>query len=598
MRVLLPCKRCVKAGTECVHTAHLGGKPPGESHHLAHHASKSSGHSAPFQQHTPVSDRQLSESSLGISSAQSAPHRQTQSRGSSGPHRPEDKEPLPPWHMFATPTFSRSQLGFPKLSSHEDARGDHTAERLEVGPEATLAALPVSERTPQRSSRAPSDATTTFDLVDKVLDLDGPSFCPLSSPVLHDTAGAVTTTATTTATSAHPHHMLQYSQAEPLTPSSYFNAATGSTMTSGGAGSQGLRDQQIQQQQHHLSVSGRSSVTAQDNCLHLLSQLSSKFLMDFGKSGAGDWSTTANNNNNNNNNNHLSSTISKLFDGLQIFLETVERLRPASSLENFSSGSECSYSDLCDESEFIGLTGDSQMQMHPITMAVNHVHGSSSTENTRHHRNRGVIAVESVGLPPTDDAAPQPLDMPTTLTILSCYTWLLKGYEVVLSGIHEMLASQDRLQDLQSLPAIVPGARIGGFGLEDHPDMQIEMVIHIGRQLLQRIEGALGVQVVSEMGKGGLGGSSRENPSSQGGGGGAGSATSDERGILDPKSAAAVLDSWFTNAASRGSSGGNGGDEDSGDSRGGRRVEITRTITNIRKHLRSYWRDYNGKTQL
>jgi len=597
--VLLPCKRCVKAGTECVHTAQLGGKPPGESHHLAHHASKSSGHSAPFQQQTPASERQLSESSLGISSTQSATHRQTcQSRGSSVPHRPEDNGPLPsPWRIFATPTFSRSQLGFPKLSSHEDARGDHTTERLEVGPEAMLAVLPVSERAPQRpgSSRAPSDATTTFDLVDKVLDLDGQSFYRLPSPVLHDTAGAVTTTATTTATSAHPNHMLQYSQAEPLTPSSYFNAATGSAMGSGGAGSQGLRDQQIHQQQHRLSVCGRSSVTAHGNCLHLLSQLSSKFLIDFGKSGATDWSTTANNNNNNNH--HLSSTITKLFDGLQIFLKTVERLRPASSLEYFSSGSEGSYSDLCDESEFIGLTGDSQMQMHPITMAANHVHRSSSTENAGHHRNRGGIAVESVGLPPTDDAAPQPLDMPTTLTILSCYTWLLKGYEVVLSGIHEMLASQDRLQGLQSLPAIVPGARIGGFGLEDHPDMQIEMVIHIGRQLLQRIEEALGVQVVSDMGKRGLGGSSPENPSSHGGGDGAGSTTSDERGILDPKSAAAVLDSWFTNAASRGSSGGIGGDEDSGDSRGGRRVEITRTITDIRKHLRSYWRDYNGKTQ-
>lgn len=590
--VLLPCKRCAKAGTECVHTANLGAKPPGGSHHAANHASKSSGHPSPFQTHTPVSDRQLNESSLGISSAQSAPHHQTQSRGNSGPHRPEDKETLPPWHVFATPTFSRSQLGFPKPSSHGDARGDHNAEGLEVGADGTLAALPVGERTPQRSSRAPSDATMTFDLVDKVLDLDGRGFCQLSSPVLHDTSGPVATTAATTAAaSAHPHRILQYSQAEPLTPSSYFNASTGSTMTSGGAGSQGLRDQQIQQQQYHLSVSGRSSVIAQDNCLHLLSQLSSKFLVDFGKSDAGDWPTTANNSRSSNNN-HLSSTISKLFDGLQIFLKTVERLRPASSLEKYSSESECSYSDLCDdESDFIGLTGDSQMQMHSITMEVDHVHGGSSAVNntSSHHRNRGAVAMERVGLPPADGGAPQPLDMPTTLTILTCYTWLLKGYEVVLSGIHEMLASQDRLQGMQSLPAIVHGASIGGFGLEDHPDMQIEMVIHIGWQLLQRIEGALGVQVVSEMGTGALGGSPRDirdNPS----------ATSDERGILDPQSAAAVLDSWFTNAASRRNSGGNGGEEDPGDSRGGRRVEITRTITNIRKYLRSYWKDYNGKT--
>ncbi|TLS27820.1 hypothetical protein PpBr36_02046 [Pyricularia pennisetigena] len=543
---------------------------------------------------------------MGISSAQPAPHRHTKSWGSSGSRRPDDKEPLAPWHMFATPTFSRSQLEFPKISSSRgEVRRDHTADGLEVGPEATLAALPVSERTSQRSSRAPSDAATTFDLVEKGLDLDGRSFCPLSSPVLDDAAGAVTTTATTTATLAHPNHILQYSQAEPLTPSSYFNASTGGNMNSGGVAGQGLRDQQVgNQQQRYQSVSGRSSVNAPENCLHLLSQLSSKFLMDFGKCGTGDWSTMADDNHSN-----LSSTIGKLFDGLQIFLKTIERLRPASPFDNFSSGSECSYSDLCDESEFIGLTGDSQMQMHPIGMAVDHVPGGSSAENTHHHhhhhdhhhnsRNRGMNAAE-----PTDGAAPQPLDMPTTLTILTCYTWLLKGYELVLSGIHELLSSQDRLQGLQSLPAIVHGVRIGGFGMDDHPDMQIEVVIHVGWQLMQRIEGVLGVQVVSEMGKGGLGGSHRDEPSSRGadgggGGGGAGSSSSssDERRILDPKSAAAVLDSWFTNATSRGGSGGNGADEDFGDLRGGRRVEIIRTITNIRKFLRSYWRDYNGKTQ-
>ncbi|TLD07675.1 hypothetical protein PgNI_10625 [Pyricularia grisea] len=578
---LLPCKRCVKAGAECIHTANLSVKPPGDGHHSAHRATESPGHPAAFQQETRVSDRQLRESSLGISPTQPAPQRQTQRwSSSSGPHRPEDRESLPPWHMFATPMFSRQQLGFSKLPSHANGPpDDRTADGFEVGSEAALAAPPGSERSPHRTSRAPSDGTTTFSLVDKVFDLDGRAVCPLSGSVLQENAGIVTAAASTTVTSAQTHHMLPFSQVEPLTPSSYFNVPTCSTLTTGGAGSQSLRDQQMQQHQRHGSASGRSSAATQDSCLQLLSQLSSKFLMDFGKSSAGDWSKMANNNTNN----HLSTTISNLFDGLQIFLKTIECLRPATFLENSSSDSECSYSDLCDESEFVGSTGDNQMQVYPGAMAVDHAHEGSSTENSAHRRGRGAS--------PTADAAPQPLDMPMTLTILTCYTWLLKGYEVVLSEIYQMLASQDRHQGLQTLPTIVQGVGIGGFKLEDHPDMQIEIVIHVGWQLLQRIEGLLGVRVVSDEGRGGLGGSSRDESSTEGGdGGGAGSSASDERRILDPRAAAAVLDSWFT-TTTRGGSGGSGPGEGTGDSNGGRTVEIKGTIANIRKYLRSYGRN-------
>nr|QFX78100.1 HffR [Hypoxylon fragiforme] len=623
--VLMPCKRCLKAGTECIHTAYLGGKTTGENPHVARHMSNSSSHSASYQQRTPVSDRQLRDLSPNISSTQSAPHHQTQDRGSSGPHR-SDKEPSPPWQMFATPTSSRSQLEFPKLSSHEDARTDHTTARMGVAPESSIVTPPLSERNPQRSSRIPSNSNSTFDLVDKVPDSDGRGFS--ISGLLHDASGTNPTT-----TSAHPHHMLQYPQAESLMSSNYFNTAAANVMASngsggsvGGGGGQGLREQQMQQQQqHHISAGGRSgvgsSVATTDDCLHRLSQLSSKLLMEFGKSGGNGnnssssssgggggswpWSSSSSSSSNNMggamtsfpslpsggtsswhqngtmaNNTYLSSTINKLFDSLQVFLETVERLRP-SSYQNFSSGSECSYSEQWDEPEFISPTDDTQM--YPSTITADQIHGSSTNNPSAHHRGVGAESGASGGAPPSDDAS-RTFDMPTTLTILTCYTWLLKGYEVVLSGIYEALVSQDRMQDLHSLPPILHGTRVGDFGLEDHPDMQIEIVIHVGSQFLQRIEGVLGVHVITER-LGGLGG--MQEYASQPGG----AAASDGREILDTKSAAALLENWFTSTHK----GGSGGEGDFGDPCGGRRVQIRRTIDNIRKLIRVYWRDYSGK---
>ncbi|RYP65275.1 hypothetical protein DL771_008387 [Monosporascus sp. 5C6A] len=429
-------------------------------------------------------------------SAQSAP--QAQRRKSSGPRPDEDASP--PWPIFAQPS-SRSQLGSqkpPHLLSHE-SRADHRLPEFS----ASLVTPPTRDKTQG------SDHASSFE---------GRGFCPVPS-LSHDD----------TRTSTHP---LQYPPAEPLASSSYFGTAANVMV------SQSLREQQM-----HLSGS------TTDECLHRLSQLSSKLLMDFGKassSNIGDmmpfpslptgtptWHQDATSGAATS---YLSSTVSKLFESLQVFLETVERLRPC---PNSSAASECSYSEQWDEPEFV------------------HIHGSSDTHQS---------LAESASAPPPD--APRPFDMPATLTILTCYIWLLKGYEMVLSGIQETLASQDRLHGLKSLPSIFHGPGIGSFALEEHPDMQIEIVIHIGSQLLHRIEGVLGIHVVSER---------RSIQDHQ----------ADGNEILDTNSAAALLDIWFAK----------GGNEEnnSGDPYGGRRVLIKRNVENIRTLLRKYWRDFRGK---
>ncbi|KAI0905583.1 hypothetical protein F4823DRAFT_566619 [Ustulina deusta] len=514
---LMPCQRCLKAGTDCVHTINLNGNPTGENHPVRHVAT-SSGHSASsYQQRPPVTDRQLKDFSIDMSPQ--SPQRQR--RKSTGP-RP-GKDASPPWSIFGQPA-SRSQLGSPKpphLLSH-DSRSDH---RLPE-PSASLVTPPASDKT-QRSSHGSS-----FDL-DKA-GLESRGFGPISN-LLHDNTGTST-------------HMLNYPPAEPLVPSNYFDT-TANVMVP-----QTLREQQMQ-------LSGSTT----DDCLHRLSQLSSKLLMDFGNassSNIGDMmpflssptgtSTWHPDGANGTATSYLSSTVSKLFESLQVFLETVERLRPRPAS---SSASECSYSDQWDEPEFVSATDESQL--YQGTIIVDHIPGSSDTRQS---------AAESAGTHPSD--APRPFDMPATLTILTCYTWLLKGYEMVLSGIQETLASQDRLQGLKSLPSIFHGPGIGSFALEDHPDMQIEMVIHIGSQLLHRIEGVLGIHVVSE-------GCSVQDGQVNG------------REILDTNSAAALLDIWFAK--------GGHGENNAGDPCGGRRVQIKHTVENIRRLLREYWRDFRGK---
>ncbi|KAI0516793.1 hypothetical protein F5B22DRAFT_606514 [Xylaria bambusicola] len=471
---LMPCQRCLKAGAECVATAHLTAKSTGDNH-PARHVSTSSSHSAsPYQQRSPAADRQLNDFSIEMP-PQSGPQAK---RKNSGDPRPS-KDASPPW----APT--------------------------------SLLSPPASDKS-QRSSHA------SFLDIEKV-GLESREFGPMSS-LLPNNAG----------TSAH---MLHYAPpADPIVSSNYFGTSTNMVVD------QNLREQP-------MDLAGSST----EDCLHRLSQLSSKLLVDFGKSNSsnnmGDMMnflsppnstpTWHQDGTSGMTTNYLSNTVSKLFESLQVFLETVEHLRPSPAS---SAASECSYSDHWDEPEFVSTSDDSQIFHNAIT--VDPMHGSSETHTS---------AADSASA----------LDMPATMTILTCYTWLLKGYEMVLSGIEETLATQGRLHGLKTLPSIFPGPGLGTFALENNPDMQIEIVIHIGSQMLHRIEGILGIHVVSE------------GCSISGG-------LADRREILDTSSAAALLNIWFAK--------GSQGENSPGDPYGSRRMQINHTIDSIRRQLREYWR--------
>jgi hypothetical protein len=77
-----------------------------------------------------------------------------------------------------------------------------------------------------------------------------------------------------------------------------------------------------------------------------------------------------------------------------------------------------------------------------------------------------------------------PLDTPTTLTTLACYTWLLHIYETILSRTQEALNGGT----LADMPDIVPGLTVGGFSLGERKDLQIEIFLQLSSRLMVRTE--------------------------------------------------------------------------------------------------------------
>lgn len=112
---------------------------------------------------------------------------------------------------------------------------------------------------------------------------------------------------------------------------------------------------------------------------------------------------------------------------------------------------------------------------------------------------------------------------PTTLTIMTCCIWLFHGYEAVFAAIHnalleqnqqrkdrraslsghegrvgdardpQQISTQSKSWKIESAPSLLPNVRIGGFQLDGHPHLQIEMLIYISCRILNQMESVLGI---------------------------------------------------------------------------------------------------------
>jgi hypothetical protein len=142
--------------------------------------------------------------------------------------------------------------------------------------------------------------------------------------------------------------------------------------------------------------------------------------------------------------------------------------------------SECSYSDLWGTFDFPPNNDlSSTASLAPISEGSAGVGTRKSPTSGRSSHSHGT-SVQNKGTSTPET----PLDMPTTLTTLACYTWLLHIYETILSRIQGALSGGT----MSAMPNIVPGLTVGGFSLEQRKDLQIEIFLQLSSNLMARTE--------------------------------------------------------------------------------------------------------------
>ncbi|PKY04629.1 hypothetical protein P168DRAFT_326447 [Aspergillus campestris IBT 28561] len=78
------------------------------------------------------------------------------------------------------------------------------------------------------------------------------------------------------------------------------------------------------------------------------------------------------------------------------------------------------------------------------------------------------------------------LDIPTVLSILFCYTYILQSFDDLLTPIHAAVT-----QSSPVVPATLVGLRLDGFNLDSHPALQLECLVNISWNRLEKIENTL-----------------------------------------------------------------------------------------------------------
>ena len=293
---------------------------------------------------------------------------------------------------------------------------------------------------------------------------------------------------------------------------------------------------------------GNQITQIQEDCLTRLSDLSSGMLKDIRKTGSKRLSDilssspflnarASNCSDQTPKSTHSKNTIGNILESSQTFLDILQNfnINRSSSVDSL-----CSYSEYSDDNDFFATTKSRSDLSNDMVLASNDINHSSTAEHTEGQKSSNpAVAV----------------DMPTTLTILTCYTCLLQTYETIFSRIHEALTSHAGTS-LPSTLAILPGLYIGGFNLDSHTDLQVEVLIQISWRMLERIEKILGISVISQP---------LDLPKNS---------TTRGRGILDMASASAFLDTLFKQ-------------KDLGFPKGvnGRATSVKQTIDSIREIL-------------
>ncbi|TDZ60806.1 Cytochalasin cluster regulator ccsR [Colletotrichum trifolii] len=244
--------------------------------------------------------------------------------------------------------------------------------------------------------------------------------------------------------------------------------------------------------------------------------------------------------------------IGFLLESSQDFLDAVEGLRDLMERQDressYDSYPNSDYSAADSQDTPVFLDGE------PLARTQNDDRDTTYSQfsgTTLHTSSAGDTAAAAAAAPPPPPRQPGGVSSrqggycsgPTTLTIMTCYLWLFHGYEAVFAAIHDALVAQnqqrldrrgshtrhhnhhqehrrageahDTQQQQQQqhsspprqhgflplksskaadlAPTLLPDLRIGGFHLDGHPHLQIEMLIYLSCRILRQMETVLGI---------------------------------------------------------------------------------------------------------
>lgn len=220
----------------------------------------------------------------------------------------------------------------------------------------------------------------------------------------------------------------------------------------------------------------------------------------------------------------MKNTIGRILESSQTFLDILQYFKAPSSGMETRAMSECSYSDYWVGEEDTEMTNDALFPHDANDLIF--TNSSLPTSGDEFAPPLPSSCGSALPYPPPSSSPTSRPDFPTTLAILTCYTCLLRMYDVVFSQIyHALLGTMHLSGRSNNLPASLPGLQLGGFDLDSHKDMQMEILIHISSKMLERIETTLGIDLPMN------------GPDS--------GRCRNDTGILDNISSAAILDAIF-----------------------------------------------------
>ncbi|KAA8646632.1 Zn(II)2Cys6 domain-containing transcription factor fsqA [Aspergillus tanneri] len=187
----------------------------------------------------------------------------------------------------------------------------------------------------------------------------------------------------------------------------------------------------------------------------------------------------------------MSKFTNTMLGNCQNFLDILQRLRSSTMELRERANSECSYGDL-EYSSNEYSSSRSQSRNHSTS-------ASSRSRDGRISAGGGgppnILNGDTIGLSPSLD--PVKADSSVLgfsfLSILSCYTHILRAYDALFTEILEILTESPCIQLDLKIPNLIPEVSLGGFRINGYGDLQIKCLLHMSFIILEKIESMLGI---------------------------------------------------------------------------------------------------------